>query len=366
MGADLFINLHDLEGLARERLPAGVFDYYAGGAHDEITVRENRAAYDRIALRPRIFVDVSTRDLSTTLLGSVLRAPIGIAPMAFQGMAHPDGELATARGASASHTLMTLSTFASSPLEAVRAATGSPLWFQLYVFKDRGATRALVARAEHAGYAALVVTADAPVLGQRERDIRGRFQIPAGVPNAVAPPAGSIPEAPVDSPLAHHFAHQVDPSLRWRDLEWLAGLTRLPLVVKGVLRGDDAHRAAEHGAAGVIVSNHGGRQLDTAVATADALADVTQEAGDRLEVIVDGGIRRGTDVLKAIALGARAVLVGRPILWALAHGGETAVARVLDLLRAELDLAMALCGCASLGEITPDLLVFSNRSTPRP
>ncbi|MDQ6886828.1 MAG: alpha-hydroxy-acid oxidizing protein [Gemmatimonadota bacterium] len=363
MSGDDFINLHELEALARERLPADVFDYYAGGAHDEITVRENRAAYDRIALRPRILVDVSARDLSTTVLGSQLTAPIGIAPMAFQGMAHPDAELGTARGAAASRTLMTLSTFASSTLEAVRSSTSAPLWFQLYVFKDRGATRALVSRAEGAGYSALVVTADAPMLGRRERDVRRRFQIPAGVPHAVAPPAPS-PEAPMDSPLAHHFAHQMDPSLTWRDLEWLATLTRLPVLVKGVLRGDDACRAADHGAAGVVVSNHGGRQLDTAVATADALPEVARSVGDRLTVLVDGGIRRGTDVLKAVALGARAVLVGRPVLWGLAVGGEAGVARVLELLRAELDLAMALCGCRSLAEITPELLWSADRARP--
>lgn len=353
-----FVNLHDVEAAAESRLPAMTFSYYAGGAGDEITLRENRRAYDALALRPRVLVDVSARRLDTTVLGAPIAAPILIAPMAFQGMAHAHGEAATARAAGAAGLGMVLSTLASRTAEDVRAATRAPLWYQLYVFKDRGATRALVERVESADYGALVLTVDAPLLGRRERDVRSRFQFPAGVPN-VAPATtsdASRPDAPGDSHLAMHFLQAIDPSISWRDIEWLRGITRLPIVVKGILRGDDAMRAAEHGAAAVIVSNHGGRQLDTAIATIRALPDVAEHTAGRIELLVDGGIRRGTDIVKALALGARAVLVGRPILWGLAVGGEAGVARVLAILRDELDLAMALAGCASIADIGRDLV----------
>jgi 4-hydroxymandelate oxidase len=301
---------------------------------------------------------VSRRDLSTTVLGERVALPVLVAPMAFQRMAHPDGELATVRAVEAVGSIMTLSTLSTATVEDVRAATSRPLWFQLYVHQDRSVTRALIERVEALGYGALVLTVDTPLLGRRERDVRNEFQLPPGITIANVMPGGSttLGSADQDSALAAYFVGRHDASLTWSDLEWLRSITRLPVLLKGVLRADDAARAAEHGVSGVIVSNHGGRQLDTALATIRALPEIAQAVSGRVELLIDGGIRRGTDVLKAIALGARAVLVGRPVLWGLTVAGEAGVRRVLELLRDELDLAMALCGCARLEEVTADLV----------
>jgi 4-hydroxymandelate oxidase len=240
------------------------------------------------------------------------------------------------------------------------------VWFQLYVYRDRGATEALVRRAEAAGARALVLTVDAPLLGRRERDVRNRFQLPPELSlcNLSNPELSKLPDCPSGSGLAGYFASLLDPALTWRDLAWLRSITRLPVVVKGVVRADDAARAAEHGASAVVVSNHGGRQLDTAPATIDALPAIADAVAGRCEVLLDGGVRRGTDVVKALALGARAVLVGRPILWGLAVDGAPGVARVLELLRAEVDLALALCGCPDVAQVTRDLVVRPGRTGP--
>ena len=352
------INLHDMEEAARDRLPPMIFGYYSSGAHDEITLRENRASYDRIALRPRVLSDVSVRDLSTTVLGAALPVPILIAPMAFQRLAHPDGELATARAAAQAGWGMILSTLSTTPVEEVSAATSAPLWFQLYVFKDREMTRALVERAERAGCSALVLTVDTPVLGRRERDVRNHFHFPAEVSIAHTMPGGmqKLPELEDDSGLAAHAHRMLDASINWRDIDWLKSFTPLPVLLKGILRADDARLAVESGAAGIIVSNHGGRQLDTAVATIRALPEIAEAVAGRVEILVDGGIRRGTDIVKALALGARAVLLGRPVLWGLALDGERGVTRVMRILRDELDLAMALCGCRTIEELSADLI----------
>jgi len=355
------LNLFDLEAAARERLPAATYAYYAGGAGDEITLRENVAAFARLALRPRVMRDVSRRDVTTTVLGHALDLPVLVAPMAFQRLAHPEGELAVARAARAAGSLMVLSTLATTAVEEVQAAAPGPLWFQLYVYKDRGATRALVERAERAGCTALVLTADTPYLGRREGDVRNAFTLPPDLSIGNVVPGGptTLPEAYAESGLAVYVASLIEAALSWRDVEWLRTVTRLPVLVKGVLRGDDARRAVEHGAAGVIVSNHGGRQLDTAVATIRALPEVAEAlagAGAGAEILLDGGVRRGTDVVKALALGARAVLLGRPVLWGLTLDGEAGAARTLAMLRAELELAMSLCGCARLSEVTGDLI----------
>jgi len=292
--------------------------------------------------------------------------PILVAPTAFHRMAHPDGELATARAASAAGTIMILSTLSNTRVEDVVAASSGPVWFQLYVYRDRGATEALVRRVEDAGCEALVLTVDAPLLGTRERDVRNGFCLPDGLGIETMHAAGmaALPDGD-GSGLAAYFASQIDPSLSWPDLDWLCALTRLPVLVKGIVRADDAMRAVSHGARGVVVSNHGGRQLDGAPATIDVLPDIASAIGDRAEVLVDGGIRRGTDVVKAIARGARAVLVGRPVLFGLAAFGQDGVARALGMLRDELDLAMALCGCPTLGDIGPDLVeIAGSGSTP--
>lgn len=351
------INVYDFEVAARGRLPTMAYDYYASGAQDEITLRANHAAYDRITLHYHVLRDVSHRDLSTTLLGQRVSMPILIAPTAFHGMAHAEGEVATARAAGAAGTIMVMSTLSNSSVEEVAAAAGGSLWFQLYVYRDRGATLDLIRRVEAAGFGALMLTVDAPILGRRERDVRNHFRLPAGlgVKNLAAAGMGDLPDV-ADSGLAAYFAAMLDQSLTWNDLEWLRSTTRLPILVKGIVRADDAARAVGCGVAGVVVSNHGGRQLDTAPATIDVLAEVVEAVAGRVEVLVDGGIRRGTDVLKAIALGARAAMVGRPVLWGLAVGGEAGVARVLDILRSELECAMALCGCPSVDAISRDLV----------
>jgi 4-hydroxymandelate oxidase len=354
----LFLNLAEIEAAARERLTALAYEYYAGGANDEVTVRENRSAFERLALRYRVLVDVSRRSTQTSVLGQPIELPVLLAPTAFHRLACDEGEIAAARAAAAAGTIMILSTASTCTIEDVGAVPG-PKWFQLYVYSDRSLTEALVARAEAAGMTAIVLTVDAPILGRRERDLRNRFHLPDGVRLANVPSSGSVP-VPTghgESGLAIHFASGIDASLTWRDVEWLRGRTRLPVLIKGIVRGDDAARAIDHGAAGIIVSNHGGRQLDTAIPTIRALPDVAEAVAGRAEVLLDGGVRRGTDVIKALALGARAVLVGRPVVWGLAVGGEAGLRRVLDLLRAEIDLAMALCGCPTVADISRDLVV---------
>lgn len=354
------INLYDFERLAEGRVGRAAWDYYASGAGDEITLAENEAAYRRISLHYRVLHDVSQRDLATTVLGHPVSMPVLIAPTSFHGLAHPDRELATVRAAGAAQTIMVLSTLANSALEDIaRAATG-PVWFQLYVYKDRGATAELVGRAEAAGFRAIVLTVDAPVLGRRERDMRNQFALPPGLAVQNLAPAGmaDLPQSQ-GSGLAAYFASLLDASLSWKDLERLCSMTALPVLVKGVVRGDDAAQAVALGASGVIVSNHGGRQLDTAPATIDVLPEVVEAVAGRVEVLIDGGVRRGTDVIKALALGARAVMLGRPILWGLAVDGEGGVRRVLETIRAELDTALALCGCSSVAEVSRDLVAIS-------
>ncbi len=352
------INLYEYEAIAQARLTAMAYDYYASGAHDEITLRENHAAYDRIALRYRVLRDISQRSTATTVLGQPIRMPVIVAPTAFHKLAHPEGEVATVRAAGNAGTLMILSTLSTTSIEEVLAAATGPVWFQLYVYKDRGATRALVERAEAAGCSALVLTVDAQVWGRRERDVRNRFQLPAGLSVKNLMPAGqeAFPKEAQDSGLAAYVTSLFDQTLSWKDVEWLCGLTKLPVLLKGIVHPEDARQAADYGAAGVIVSNHGGRQLDTAPATIAALPDIVDAVAGRVEVLIDGGIRRGTDVVKALAYGARAVAVGRPVLWGLAADGQRGVERVLELLRFEVDLALGLCGCARVEEIGRDLL----------
>jgi isopentenyl diphosphate isomerase/L-lactate dehydrogenase-like FMN-dependent dehydrogenase len=337
-------NVADYEALARESLSAGAYGYFAGGAGDEQTLRENVDAYARWRLRPRALVDVSEATTATSVLGTDISMPLLVAPVAFQRMAHPDGETGMARAAAAAGTIMVLSTLATAtPAEVAAAAPGAPRWFQLYCFRDPGVTRALIDQAEEAGCTAIALTVDAPRLGRRERDLRTGFVIPADVtvPSFAAAAGRATAGTPADM-----FA-LMDPSVGWDDLEELASGSSLPVVVKGILTGEDAALACEHGAAGVVVSNHGGRQLDGATATIEALPEVVDAVEGRLEVLVDGGIRRGADVVKALALGARAVLAGRAPLWGLAARGEQGAREVLELLHEEIELAQVLVGCAS-------------------
>jgi len=324
------VNVWDYERLAEEKLDANALAYFAGGAGDEVTLRENVAAFERLKLRPRVLVDLGSVATKTTVLGNEISLPVLIAPLAMQRMAHPDGELATARAAAAAGTILCVSSAATArPVEIAEAAPGCVRWFQVYVFADRALTLGLVEEACAHGYSALVLTVDTPFLGRRERDIRVDFKIPEGI-----------------TPISDIFARAFDTSLSWRDLEWLSGYG-VPVVVKGILTAEDARLACEHGAAAIVVSNHGGRQLDGVPASIEVLAEVAEAVDGRAEVLLDGGVRRGTDVLKALALGARAVLVGRAMLWALAVDGEAGVRHVLELLRAELELGLALLGCSS-------------------
>lgn len=357
MAADLPLNLYEYEARARERLSPLAWDYYSSGALDEITLRANREAFDRLELRYRVLRGAAARDYSTQLPGRRHAWPLLIAPMAFARLADPEGELAVARAAAANDVTMTLSTLATTTLEDVAAASSEPKWFQLYVFRDRDLTAELVARAETAGYEALVLTVDAPQLGRRERDARNGFALPEGLVAAnIAAHLPPVTAGEGDSGLARFFATQIDPALSWDDVDWLRSISRLPVLLKGIVHPDDARLAVDHGCAGVIVSNHGGRQLDTAIAAVRALPAVVEAVDGRAAILVDGGIRRGTDIVKALALGADAVLVGRPILWGLAVDSEAGVDHVLRLLRAEFEHAMLLCGAATCADLTPDLL----------
>jgi isopentenyl diphosphate isomerase/L-lactate dehydrogenase-like FMN-dependent dehydrogenase len=349
------LSLADLEAAAAERLDPIAYDYFRSGAGEELTLQRNRAAWGRIELAPRVLRDVSAIDLGIELLGSRLPLPVIVAPTAFHGLAHPEAEPASATGAARAGALFCLSTLSNTAPEEVAAAAGpAPRWFQLYVFRDRGLTRELLARAAAAGFGAIVLTVDAPLLGRRERDVRNRFTLPEGL--TIACVGDRLEATEGESGLAAYFASQLDPSLSFEDLEWLCAESALPVLVKGVLQPDDAVEARARGAAGVIVSNHGGRQLDTALSGAEALGPIAEQLGPKAAVIVDGGIRRGTDVVKALALGAEAVMVGRPILWGLALEGAAGVERVLAMLAAELREGMALCGAAEIAEIDAGLL----------
>ena len=354
---ETLLNVADFALAAHAAMEQKAFDYYEGGALDEVTLRDNTESWSRLKLYYRVLAGIGERDLSTTVLGQAVSMPILVAPTAFHKLACAAGEVAAARAAKAAGTLFILSSLSNTAMESVLAEAGSPRWFQLYIYKDRGVTLELVQRAEAAGAEAIVLTVDAPGWGTRERDVRNSFSLPPGltVENLSPLGKGAMPEMP-GSGLAAYVRANFKSDLGFDDLDWLCAATRLPVVVKGVCRGDDARRAAEHGAKAVVVSNHGGRQLDTAPATCEALPHVVEAVGDLCEIYVDGGIRRGSDVLKAIALGARAVLVGRPVLWGLCVNGEEGARQVLDILRRELDEAMLLCGCAQLSEIDRALL----------
>jgi 4-hydroxymandelate oxidase len=346
------VDLAALEQAARGRLDPAVYDYLAGGADAELTLADNLAAWSRLKLRPRVLRDVRRVDTATAVLGTPLPTPIMVAPTAYHGLVHPDGELASAAGAAAAGHLMVLSTQSNRALEEVaRHAPGAPRWFQVYVHIDHAFTEELVGRAAAAGYSALVLTADLPVYGNRLRDVRNRLAFPPGM---VLGNAVERFGAGGDDVYAH--ASRFDAGLEPATIAWLRDRSGLPVLVKGVLRGDDAEAFVAAGAAGIVVSNHGGRQLDTALAAADALPEVVAAVDGRAEVLVDGGVRRGTDVVKALCMGAGGVLVGRPVLWGLATGGADGVRAVLQGLQEELQRAMALCGAVGLADLTADLI----------
>jgi 4-hydroxymandelate oxidase len=326
------------------------WEFFGSGAADEITLRWNTEAYGRIRLLPRVLVDVSRLDTRVTLFGRALAHPILLAPVAYQQLLHPRGEIATAEGADASEAAMVLSSFSTTTLEEVASAAGHPLWFQLYVNPNRDITVSLLRRVEAAGYEAVVLTVDTPILGARYREMRARFALPPGMEKANFRdlPSGSGSHRPTGQNI---YSDVLDASLSWKDVEWLRSQTKLPVLLKGILNPEDAGRAVDAGASGLIVSNHGGRVLDTVPATIDALPAVASRVAGRVPVLVDGGIRRGTDVLKALACGASAVLIGRPYAFGLAVGGAGGVTHVVNILRREFEMAMALTGRASIGAI---------------
>ncbi|XXG66033.1 hypothetical protein AAC387_Pa05g3589 [Persea americana] len=379
-------NVMEYEAIAKEKLPKMVYEYYASGAEDQWTLQENRNAFSRILFRPRILIDVTKIDMTTTVLGFKISMPIMIAPTAMQKMAHPEGEYATARAASAAGTIMTLSTWATSSVEEV-ASTGPGIrFFQLYVYKDRNVVAQLVRRAERAGFKAIALTVDTPRLGRREADIKNRFTLPPylTLKNFEGLNLGKMDKTN-DSGLTSYVAGQVDQSLSWKlneregisdegslqlfaalregrvtqmkDVKWLQTITHMPILVKGVMTAEDTRIAIQAGAAGIIVSNHGARQLDYVPATINCLEEVVKAAQGRVPVFLDGGVRRGTDVFKALALGASGIFIGRPVLFSLAAEGEAGVRKVLQMLRSEFELTMALSGCTSLKEITRNHIV---------
>jgi len=340
------LNVHDYEKLARTRMNAAAWDYYQGGSDDEITLQANRNIYQSIRLRPKTLVDVSDCNTATTILGIPVQTPVMVAPTTVHRLAHPDGELATVRAAGTAGALMVVSAGSSYSLEEIAEAASGPLWLQLYIYRDLTITVKLLQRAREAGYRAIVLTVDTPRLGQREQDLRNHFRLPSHIQLANF----------INSTWQIGLGAERAP-ITWETLHWLQSETPLPIILKGILTAEDALLAVEHGAAAIIVSNHGGRQLDGAVTSIEALPEIVEAVAGRCGIYLDGGIRRGTDILKALALGARAVLIGRPVLWGLAANGEEGVFDVLRLLREELELDMALVGRRTLADIDSSLIV---------
>jgi 4-hydroxymandelate oxidase len=351
-----FENLDQLEAMAAKRMSGMAFDYIRSGAEDEAALRGNREGFSRLRLRPRVLVDVSELDLRTSVLGTDVSMPILVSPTGFHRLANPAGEAATAQGTHDAGTLYTASTIATTSLEDIAAASEGPKWFQLYVFRDREITEGIIRRAKDAGYRGIVFTVDVPVLGRRERDIRNKFHLPKPFKMGNFDVGRLAAKMGNESSLAAFIATQFDASLTWDAIRWVKKVSGLPVLVKGILRGDDARLAVKNGADGIIVSNHGGRQLDYSIASIDALPDFAQAVGRRVPVLMDGGIRRGTDVLKALCLGAQAVMVGRPSLWGLALGGRAGVHAVLEHLRMETLTSMRILGASRLEQLKPDFL----------
>lgn len=354
--------LKDIEKIAHEKLPINALDYYRSGAGHMKTVADNDRSYNKYVILPRMLIDVSRRDLSTTVLGRKVSMPIGIAPTAMQRMAHPDGECASVKAAQDAGVIFILSTLSTSSVEEVGQAGPKAIkWFQLYIYKDRKVTRQLIKRAENAGFSALVLTVDAPFFGRRLADLRNKFELPSHLRMANFQGLGDLEtkagSSEGGSGINNYVASLFDPSLTWSDIDWLKSITRLPIILKGILHPDDAIRGIKAGASGIIVSNHGARQIDGVPATIDALGPIKEAVGDDIELYLDGGINEGTDVLKALALGAKCVFLGRPTLWGLALNGKAGVDKTLQLMRDEFDTAMALSGCKDIRSINKNLIL---------
>jgi 4-hydroxymandelate oxidase len=352
------VNLPEFEALAKEALPKPVFDHLSGGTDDEVTLRENLEAFRRLQILPRVLKDVTNRNVATTVLGQSISFPVILAPITCLRRFHPQGELAVARAAASAETIYTVSTGACFGFDEIAKASRGPFWLQLYAYRDKGITKGLVERAETAGYSAICLTVDVPIGGRRERDLRNNYFYPKAMLYETLKGLGLKGFSPKmsDEQLLAFSARELTVALTWNYLEWLKSITKLPILLKGILSTDDALRAVSSGMQGIVVSNHGGRQLDRSPAAIDVLHEIATAVDGRIELLVDSGVRRGTDVLCALALGAKAVLLGRPYVWALAVEGERGVSRVLSMLRGEFDAAMALTGCSSVAEIDARLI----------
>ena len=349
------ISLYDLEAHAETALPPAVWDFIASGAQDELTLDRNRRAFDDIVLRPRFMVDVSERDLRTTVLGEEISFPVMLAPTGSQAQAHADGEMAAVRAAGAAGTLMALSTPSNYALEQVAEAANGPLWFQLY-HRGKDLTSMLVKRAEKAGYKAVAITVDTPLPGPKERDMRNRYRRPAGLELAnFTGEAAGLGVEPGSAAAARWEMPESTPFL-WEDIKWLRGETSMKIVIKGLITAEDAHLAAEHGVDGIVVSNHGARHMDSTLSSIEALPEMVEAVDGRTEIFLDSGIRRGSDVLKALALGARGVFIGRAISWGLAWNGEEGVRLALEILRTEFDRVLGYCGCTGVQDVHRSLV----------
>lgn len=357
-----FVCVNDFEENALKVLPINARDYYKSGANAETTLRNNQDAFKRLRIRPRILRDVSKRCSATKVLTHHVRVPIGVSPAAMQKMAHEDGEIGNAKAVGEVGGIFILSTLSSTSMEELAEHTPNTIkWFQLYIYRDRGITKSLVQRAERAGYKALVLTVDTNVFGTRYADIRNKFTLPSHL--KLANLEGKLASLPTDSEasnLLEYITAQLDETINWSDVKWLKSITNLPIILKGVLTAEDAILGVQSGASAIIVSNHGGRQLDYVPAAIEALPSIADAVGHKVDVYLDGGVRYGTDVFKALALGAKMVFVGRPALWGLAHSGKHGVKKVLDILTSEFDTALALSGCTRINEIKKEMVVHES------
>lgn len=352
-------DIHDIKGFehhAQNKLPKNIATFFSGGAGDEITLEENVSAFDRLKLLPRVLKNVEQRSLSTIVLDQNINFPLLIAPMAFQRLAHPEGEVAVARAAQEHNIMMVLSTLSTTSFKEIRANAKTPLWLQLYIYRDRKITENLIQLAESSGYTGIVLTVDAPLYGKRVKELCNPLTLPSGFEVKNLQDVGLDLKGIPTTKLTSYLASLLDPSICWNDLAWLRSITSLPIILKGVMNPKDIQIIIEHNIDAIIISNHGGRQLDTSLSSIDTLRLIRNSVEGKLEIILDGGIRKGSDILKALALGAKAVMVGRPILWGLAVGGEEGVKKVLTILKSELDLAMALCGYTSISQINEEIL----------
>lgn len=358
-----YVCIEDYEKHALEHLTPSIRDYYKGGAGEEYSAKWNREAFKNYRIRPRFLRNVSERDISTTVLGYKVSMPLGVAPTAMQRMAHPDGECANARAAQAAGTIFTLSTIATSSIEEVAEAAPKGIkWLQLYVYTDRNITLNLIRRAERAGFKALVLTIDAPIFGDRRADLRNKFSLPNHLrfANFQGDLSKRINSTKTGSGLNEYVTALFDTSLSWDDVKWLKRITTLPVILKGILTVEDACLAVENGADAIIVSNHGARQIDSVPATIEVLPEISKAVGDKIEIYMDGGVMQGIDVFKALALGAKMVFIGRPMLWGLAYNGEKGAYEILELMRKEIDSAFALTGCKSVKDITRDMVIHAS------